>query len=424
MMHLVLFGLFLLLIAIASAAQLAFGYLNATRMRHLMQQGVSRAEAMSTVTQAPGTLSSSVALVYMGAVAGTTMVVVDFVSGPQQGWGIPGLVVAIAAAILVFMAHALGRALATLRPESMAHLLYPPFRLVAPLTMVLTGIWYLLWHRLIARLFGVPTEDRMATSEEDLRILVDAVEETQALEDEERDMIHSIFEMSDRDVSEIMIPRVDVVAVEASSRVSESIDLAVSSGHSRLPVFEGDLDHVAGVVHLRDLAEAVRQSRGDVPVMELVRPVHVVPETKKIDELLREFQQERIQMALVADEYGGTAGIVTIEDLVEEIVGEIRDEYDVEEERIQMLSDLEAIMDAGISIHDANEVLPLNLNDDDYDTIGGLVYDRLAKVPNVGDQVEVDGRFTVKVLATKGRRIQRVQVTMHEAGEQSTNGTE
>src|SRR5207244_3182003 len=208
------------------------------------------------------------------------------------------------------------------------------------------------------------------------------------------------------------------------STVSEAIDLAVSSGHSRLPVYEEDLDHVAGVVHLRDLAEAVRQNRGDSPVMELVRPLHVVPETKKIDELLREFQQERIQMALVADEYGGTAGIVTIEDLVEEIVGEIRDEYDVEEESIQMLSEREAIMDAGISIHDANEALPLNLNDDDYDTLAGLVYDRLAKVPSVGDQVDVDQRFTVKVLATKGRRVQRVQVTMQEAADQSSNGTE
>ena len=422
-MHPALFGLFLVLVAIASAAQLAFGYLNATRMRHLMQQGVSRADAMSTVVQTPGTLNSSVALVFMAGVAGATIVTFDFVYGPTQAWGLAGVAVALGAALLLFIAHAFGRALATLRPESTANLLYPPFRLVGPLTMLLTGIWYVLWHRMIGRLFGASAEDRVATTEEDLRILVDAVEETQALEEDERDMIHSIFEMSDRDVSEIMIPRVDVFAVEATNSVLQVIDIAVSSGHSRLPVYEGDLDHVVGVVHLRDLAEAVRNDRGEYQVKELVRPLHVVPETKKIDELLREFQQEHIQMALVADEYGGSAGIVTIEDLVEEIVGEIRDEYDVEEERIQMLSEREAIMDAAISIHDANEVLPLNLDDDDYDTIGGLVYDRLAKVPSVGDEVELD-HFTLKVLSTKGRRVQRVRVTMREPGDASPNGTE
>ncbi len=423
MTHLALFALFLVLVAVASAAQLAFSYLNATRLRHLMQQGASRAEAMSTVVQTPGTLNSSVALVYMAGVAGATIVAHDFMQGPGQALGAPGIVVAGLAALFLFIAHAFGRALATIRPEPMAHLLYPPFRLVGPVTMVLTGIWYVLWHRIIGRFFGASAEDRIATSEEDLRILVDAVEETQALEEDEREMINSIFEMSDRDVSQIMVPRVDVVAVEATSTVLEAMDVAISSGHSRLPVYEGDLDHVIGVVHLRDLAEALRNDRGLAPVLELARPLHVVPETKKIDELLREFQQERIQMALVADEYGGTAGVVTVEDLLEEIVGEIRDEYDVEEERIQMLSDKEAIMDAGISIHDANEALPLNLNDDDYDTIGGLVYDRLAKVPAPGDEVELD-HFAIKVLATKGRRVQTVQVTMREPGEGSSNGTD
>ena len=147
----------------------------------------------------------------------------------------------------------------------------------------------------------------------------------------------------------------------------------MQTGHSRIPVYEGDLDHVLGLVHLRDLTGALRANRGAEPVALLVRPIHVVPETKKIDELLHEFQNEQIQMALVVDEYGGTEGLVTIEDLLEEIVGEIRDEYDVEEERIQVISDHEAILDGRVSIHDANEVLPLGLDDDDYDTVAGLV---------------------------------------------------
>jgi CBS domain containing-hemolysin-like protein len=154
----------------------------------------------------------------------------------------------------------------------------------------------------------------------------------------------------------------------------------------------------------------------------MARPVHVVPETKKIDELLHEFQGGHIQMALVADEYGGTAGIVTIEDLLEEIVGEIRDEYDVEEDLVQVVAPgREAIFDARVSIHDANEVLPLDLDDEGFDTIGGLVYDRLAKVPVPGDIVTL-GNCVVRVISTKGRRVQRVRVTMIESGNASKEG--
>jgi CBS domain containing-hemolysin-like protein len=268
---------------------------------------------------------------------------------------------------------------------------------------------------LLRRLTGGGAQERLQTTEEDLRVLVDAVEETEALEEDERDMITSIFEMSDRDVSEIMVPRIDMVALDASASVAEGLDLLIGSGHSRVPVYEGDLDHIIGIVHLRDLARQFRAARGAEPVGVLVRPVHVVPETKKIDELLHdfqhEFQEQHIQMAVVADEYGGTAGIVTIEDMIEEIVGEIRDEYDVEEDRIQRISDTEAIMDARVSIHDANEVLPLDLDDDDYDTIGGLVYEQLSKVPSAGDVVNLENA-TIRVLSTKGRRVQRVHIAM------------
>jgi CBS domain containing-hemolysin-like protein len=246
---------------------------------------------------------------------------------------------------------------------------------------------------------------------------VDVVEETTALEEDERDMITSIFELSDRDVREIMVPRIDLIAVPSSMTIDEAIDVLVTSGHSRVPVYEDDLDHVSGMVHLRDLAKAIRAGRGQASVSQFLRSVHVVPETKKIDELLREFQQQRIQLAVVADEYGGTEGIVTIEDMLEEIVGEIRDEYDVDEEDlIQRISPFEALMDARVSIHDAAEVLPIEVDDGDYETIGGLVYQRLEKVPEVGDVVELP-RCQIKVVSTKGRRVQRVLVTVSDASE-------
>jgi len=424
-MHLALFGLCLLLVAGASVAQSAFGYLNATRLRHLMQQGASRAEALSRVVRDPGGLLSGVAFLYIVAVAGATIVALDYLQRlREEAAAAVFLLGIVGACLLVLIAQAFGRAIGATRPERASQLLYPLFRAIGPLTLLFLGPWYAISDRLIQRVSGLKPEERAATSEEDLRILVDAVEETEALEQEEREMIASIFEMSDRAVSQIMVPRVDVVGIEATMLVADAIDVLVSTGHSRVPVYEGDLDHIIGLVHLRGLAEALRTGRGDMPVAGLARPLHVVPETKKIDELLRELQEGHTQMALVADEYGGTAGVVTVEDLLEEIVGEIQDEYDVEEDLIQIVSpDREAILDARVSIHDANEVLPLNLNDDEYDTIGGLVYERLAKVPSPGDVVTL-GNWTIRVISTKGRRVQRVRVTMAEAETDALRGTE
>jgi CBS domain containing-hemolysin-like protein len=310
------------------------------------------------------------------------------------------------------MAQAMGRRIATIRPEPVAAALYTPMRILGTVTLPLIWPWYVISDRLLGTVFRVRAEEHFSTNEEDLRVLVDAVEETEALEEDEREMITSIFELSDRDVREIMVPRPDIVGADGALRVTQVIDLLVSTGHSRVPVYEGDIDHISGLVHLRDLAEALRKGRGDTPISTFVRPLHVVPETKKIDELLHDFQGEHIQMAVVADEYGGTAGLVTIEDLIEEIVGEIHDEYDVVEEWIKLLSANEAVVDARVSIHDFNEALNLELDDTEYDTIGGLIYDQLGKVPTVGDVVDTDA-VSFRVLTTKGRRVQRVQVNVH-----------
>jgi putative hemolysin len=406
-----LYCLCLILLGLASAAQASFAYVNAARLRHLMQHGVSRAQAMFEVVHHPGPFLASVALLYLLSSSAAALVVYRFVAlyiEPSLGWQ---LLVGAVALLLAFTVQMFSRGLAAARPEMVAVVLYRPLRVISWITRPLVAPWYWLTTVILRQLFERGVDDRGGTTEEDLRVLVDAVEETEALEEDERDMIASIFEMSDRDVSEIMVPRIDLVAAEGASTVDETVDLLVQTGHSRIPVYEGDLDHVLGLVHLRDLTAALRAGRGQESIGTMVRPVHVVPETKKIDELLHEFQADHVQMAVVVDEYGGTEGLVTIEDLLEEIVGEIRDEYDVEEDLIQVISDREAIMDGRVSIHDANEVLPLGLNDDDYDTIAGLVYGSLEKIPLVGDTVTI-GPATMRVLSTKGRRIQRIQVTL------------
>ncbi|MBI4213356.1 MAG: HlyC/CorC family transporter [Chloroflexi bacterium] len=399
-------------IAIASSAQTAFSYLNAARLRFLMQRGVPRLEALAEVTQDPSGLSSAVSIVHLSAV--TVAVAIAVVAALTWSLSGEGRIGMLAGALLALLtSQTFGRALGAVRSETVAGRLYHPARLAASLTAPLVQLENLLVRSTFRRLFGLNSSERDATTEEDMRVLVDAVEETQALEREEREMITSIFEMSDRDVSEIMLPRVDIVAIDVSTSVTEALDLAVSTGHSRFPVTEGDLDHVLGVVHLRDLAASMRAGQQDQPLAPLARPIHVVPETRKIDELLHDLQRLRTQMALVVDEYGGTAGLVTVEDLLEEIVGEIRDEYDAEEERIQFISEREAIMDAGLSIHDANEALPLRLSDEEYETLAGLVYGELGRVPAAGDLVTLP-TCRIKVLSTTGRRVRRVQVVLAE----------
>lgn len=410
--HILVFVTSLAVVGVTAAAQEAFGHLNAARLRRLMQQGASRSQALSRVVHDPGPFFSSVALLYLLSVSATTVVTFDFVQRVVPDLAIQ-IVAVGAAGVLVLIAQTLGRSMAALRPEPVAVVLYGPLRVLGALTVPLVRPWDLLTTKLLRRLTGVQGDDRLATTEEDLRLLVDVVEETEALEDEEREMITSIFELSDRDVREIMIPRVDLVAIESSASVSDAIRIVISSGHSRVPVYEGDLDQIVGIVHLRDLAANVQSGREGVPVAELVRPAHVVPETKKIDELLREFQVQRIQMAVVADEYGGTAGLVTIEDLLEEIVGEIHDEYDVPEQSITRTGERELVVNASVSIHDVNEELGLELDDDDYGTLGGLVVARLGKLPVVGDSVLLE-QCSIRVLSVTGHRVDSVQVTLQE----------
>ncbi|MSQ24221.1 MAG: HlyC/CorC family transporter [Chloroflexi bacterium] len=399
-----------LVLGVASTAQAAFSHLNAARLRSLMQHGVSRSEALAEVAQDPSGLAAAISIAHLGSVAGAVGLATVGIMRLELR---PGTTTAIliGVAILLLTVQTLGRAIGSVRPEPVAARLYILVRMAGVAASPLVRLENLLVRSALRPLLGGSPEEREATTEEDLRLLVDTVEETQALEREERAMITSIFEMSDRDVSEIMVPRLDVVAIDASTPIVEALDLAISTGHSRFPVIQGDLDHLLGIVHLRDLAGSVRSGTQEAALTSLTRSVHVIPESKKIDELLRDLQTLHIQMAMVVDEYGGTAGLVTIEDLVEEIVGEIRDEYDTEEDRIQVISDHEAIMDARVSIHDANEVLALHLDDEHYENLAGLVYSELGRVPALGDVVTLPN-CRISVLATSGRRVHRVQVIL------------
>jgi putative hemolysin len=225
----------------------------------------------------------------------------------------------------------------------------------------------------------------------------------------ERKMITSILKLDETTAREIMVPRMDILAAAATSSFAQVAEMMWDSGHSRIPLFKESLDNIVGVVHSRDMLRNLTTEDNEVYLSDIVRPPLFIPDSKRLDDLLRDFQENHIQIAIVVDEYGGTTGLVTIKDLLEEIVGEIEDEFDIGETMLEILSENEAVMDARISLEEVNEVFTVNLQGEGFDTLGGLLYQQLGKIPVSGDEVEVDG-LTIKVISTMGRRIKQVQV--------------
>ena len=254
---------------------------------------------------------------------------------------------------------------------------------------------------------------------EELILLAEA-EESQGLQEDEREMIRGVMELEYTLVREVMVPRTDIVAINASEDFDTLARLITDKGLSRIPVYEDDIDHVLGFAHAKELLRHITNGPRKPQLRDVTRDAYVVPETKNVHDLLSEMKEKRISIALVVDEYGGTAGLVTVEDLVEEIVGEIRDEYDAPEEEVQQLSDSEAIVDGRVGIDEINERFDTALQKDDFDSVGGFIINELGRMPNTGDTVTVDG-ISMKVMSVAGRRIKKVRVTKvaSEEGEEA-----
>jgi putative hemolysin len=270
----------------------------------------------------------------------------------------------------------------------------PVLMLDAPL-----GAFMHAWRR------GVPGSQ----IEEELLLVAEMEEASAALPDAERDMIRGVMDLEFTAVREIMVPRTDVIAIGAEAGFDALARLMVEKGVSRIPVYEGDIDHIVGIAHSKEVMRHLTNGPDRPPLLDILREVYTVPETKKVHEQLAEMRQRRISIAIVVDEYGGTAGLVTLEDLIEEIVGEIQDEYDQEEQPVQLVSDREAIVDARVSIDELNEMFDTDIEKEDFDSVGGFIVNELGRMPSVGDTVQFDG-VNLKVLSVAGRRIKKVRV--------------
>lgn len=316
---------------------------------------------------------------------------------------------AIAAFTLIFgelvpknlaVARAESIALAVARPIEWASVVFAPF--VAVLVAATNAV---------LALFGSKERAQIPEmTEDEIRSIIEAGEEGGVVEPMELKMIEGVFDFGDTVVREVMVPRIDIVALDKDSSIDNAVRLFLKAGYSRIPVFDGSLDNIIGVLYAKDLLKHYGEVVEAKRVTDLMRPPFFVPETKKVDELFTELQRGRRHLAIVVDEYGGTAGLVTLEDLLEEIVGEIHDEYDTLETQTVITGPGEAVVTGKVSLGDLNEVLDLDLESEGaYDTVGGLIYAKLGRIPNPGDKVTVNGA-ELTVLAVQGRRIRQVRV--------------
>lgn len=261
-----------------------------------------------------------------------------------------------------------------------------------------------------ARLLGVDAT-RVLFSEEELRTLAEVSEEHGVLEEEEREMIHSIFEFGETEVREVMVPRIDMVAIPRDMPVADALEIVKQRGHSRIPVYDNDVDHVVGILYAKDLIGDENRSNGRL-IGEIMREAFFVPESKRISALLKEFQQHKIHMAVVVDEYGGTEGLVTMEDVIEEIVGEIQDEFDTEEELIKRLDNGDYHVLAKMEVSDFNHLVGEHVvpTDEDYETLGGFIFSLAGEVPTQGQRFHYQG-WSFAVAFVEGNRVVALRVS-------------
>jgi putative hemolysin len=400
-------GLLLLATAYLSVAEVGLTRLNRSRSEALAEEGHRSGTALRRLIDQPQSFLAPVR--FLSVLCQLVQATLIGVVGDRL-FGVPGLVafVAVNVVVVFLLGESVPKTWAFLNPERAALMTARPVRLLVRLPPV----------RWLARgLIGVTnaivpgsgmSQGPFLTEEELLAIAERGVEEG-VIEADERELIESIIEFGDTLVREVMVPRPDMVTVDASFRVADVMEVVLLNGYSRLPVRGEGIDDVVGLVYAKDLMRAERDGLETARVGTLLRTPYLVPETKRVPELLREMQQEKFHMAIVVDEYGGTAGLVTLEDLIEELVGEIVDEFDVEDPLIEPLADGGLRAHARVALDEVNDLLHAHLPEGDWDSIGGLLYHELGRVPFEGEAVDVAGwRLTAQ--RVQGRRIGRVQL--------------
>ena len=431
--------LLVLIEAVFVAAEIALVTIRRTRVEQLIDEGHRGARTVRRVIEDPtrflavvqigvtfvGFLASAYAAVSLADRLAGAFDHVPMVKDVSTGAAVV-VVTSLLALFTIVFGELVPKSLALAHPDRAALMLAGPVdvlgRILAPVVSLLT--WTT--RRVAAGLGSETIVGRAQITTEELRLIVERGGEQGVLEAEEEQMISAVIELGDRKVHEIMVPRTEMTALPLTAPMDEVIDTFIAEGHSRIPVYRKTVDEVVGVLYAKDLLPFLKG--GQKPdLRKLLRTPLYVPESMSIDDLLHKIQGRKVHLAIVLDEYGGTAGMVTIEDLLEEIVGEIQDEYDTEEPLTVRLSETEARIDGRASVDDLGELFDLDLADledaDEYDTVGGLIYHRVGGVPRPGDRVELpEHGLTLTVEVTDGRRVGKVLAVRKRNGDESDEG--
>lgn len=410
----------LVLLAFVMLAEVSLATISRAHVRKLTEKGVPSAQVIESLLQDAerfmiGVLVLKTILIII-ATAATTWLALNFGSGDA----LIVLESLIVLGIVVLLLLVSARVVAVRHPTSVALRVARPFRwlilLVSPITWLLA-----LFVQKVGHLDTDQTRNVFLT-EDGLRLLLNLGEEERLIEADEREMIDSIFRFSETTVEEVMVPRVDVVALEQNTSMQEALDTIVRAGHSRIPIYDDSIDTIVGVLYAKDLLTCFRDGKTDVLMQEIVREPYFVPESAMVDDLLRDLQKQKTHLAIVVDEYGGTAGVVTIEDLLEEIVGEIQDEYDSEMPMLEEIGEGVYMVSGRIDLDDLNRELGIELADEDESyTLAGVIYSHLQRVPDVGDSLKLDN-VNMEVLEVTDNRIEQVQLVLNDA-EAGTDGS-
>ncbi len=396
---LILFGLFLTFSAFFSGSETAMFSLSKLKIQHLRESGIPAALRVVRLLERPKQLLVTIlignTLVNVAAATTAALLTADL---SQKFNFSKDLALIFMMIIVTFLILMVGEITPKIIAVKNAVALAQRVGLILQFLNVLFFLfsWILVkFTEAISHLFGIK-EVGVFFSQEELKTLIEVSEEKGTIEEDEREMIHSIFEFSHTSVREIMVPRIDMLCVESNTSLDELIEIIKENGYTRIPVYQGRVDNILGIIHAKDLLPYIKSEKDGVSnqvisLSKLARPVQFVPENKKIDDLLREFQREKAHLAIVVDEYGGTAGLITLEDILEEIVGEIQDEYDTERPLIRKIDDYAYLVDGKMNIYELQEIIQVTLPiREGYDTVAGLIFDQTGYVPKEQEVIHFD----------------------------------
>ena len=405
----------LIIAGFASAAETSLTSVSRIRIRSLAEEGNRRAQRVLRLHNDPNAYLTTIltlnTVALIVASTATAVLIAEHLTSVPEAVG----TILLSLVALIFC-EIVPKSLALRFNERFALALGAPVSFLTTVLRPLVGLLTAL-SRFVVR---VATKGRAApgpfVTEDELKLLVTVGEQEGVVEHEERQMIQGILEMTDKPVHEVMVPRVDVSAIDVSdSTIDDVIKMVMDRGYSRIPIYEENIDNIVGVVYAKDLLRYGVRENDARTITEIARQPYFTPESKHVGELLSEMRERKVHMAVVVDEHGGTAGLVTLEDLIEEIVGPIRDEYDLgEQEELQVVDDHHVVVSPRFSLDDAHELLHLDIGESEADTIGGLIYERLGEIPKAGDTLQL-GPATVTVVSVRGHRIQSVRIESPEA---------